>query len=256
MALVSLLLWTTFVSAQSYKLYPGIPAGYLGELAPRQLFDNFSECTTSDTCGECFGWGYVLCDDGGCFNPDDGEQCCKGGSMCVGLNSSCCVDGPGKPGKDGVIPYSNAPLEEDDENEDSGSAIFCDFSMTGEECCSQAGEDIHWCSGEFPANQCYNSTEFSCCVDGHVCAGEDCCDIVVCMPFLVGYNGSLIMFRIQRLRGPGCREGHQSLHLQRQLIRNPRPRPRRRMNPQRLQLLQAQPQVKSRAQFPLTQERD
>lgn len=52
--------------------------------------------------------------------------------------------------------------------------------MTGEECCSQGGKDIHWCSGEFPANQCYDATEMTCCEDGHVCAGDDCCDIVVC----------------------------------------------------------------------------
>lgn len=91
---LSLLLFSAFVSAQSHRLVPGFPteAGYTGELVPRRLFDNFSECTASDTCSECFGLGYVLCDDAGCFNPDDGEQCCKGGGMCVGRDDSCCED--------------------------------------------------------------------------------------------------------------------------------------------------------------------
>ncbi|KAL4871878.1 hypothetical protein BDV12DRAFT_194023 [Aspergillus spectabilis] len=191
MALVSLLLSATLASAQSHRLYPGIDAGYVGELAPRQLLDSISDCTISDTCGECFGLGYVLCDNGGCFNPDDGQQCCKGGSMCIGLNSSCCNNGPGKPGKDGVVPYSSdAPVEDDDEDEDSGSSIFCDTSMTGEECCSQGGDDIHWCSGEFPANTCFNSTELTCCVDGHVCAGEECCDIADSTPTAPWLSGT------------------------------------------------------------------
>lgn len=93
---LSLLLFSALVSAQfqSHRLIPGFPteAGYTGELVPRRLFDNFSECTASDTCSECFGLGYVLCDDAGCFNPDDGEQCCKGGGMCVGRDDSCCED--------------------------------------------------------------------------------------------------------------------------------------------------------------------
>lgn len=87
-----LLLLSTLVSAQSHKLLPGYPIEYTSELTPRRLFDNSSACTASDTCAECFGLGYVLCDDAGCFNPDDGEQCCKGGGMCVGRDESCCED--------------------------------------------------------------------------------------------------------------------------------------------------------------------
>lgn len=95
--LLLLLFHTFFISAQSQSnrvLLPGFPiqTEYTGEIVPRRLFDNFSACTASDTCGECFGLGYVLCDDGGCFNPDDGEQCCKGGAMCVGRDDSCCED--------------------------------------------------------------------------------------------------------------------------------------------------------------------
>ncbi|OJJ58577.1 hypothetical protein ASPSYDRAFT_44950 [Aspergillus sydowii CBS 593.65] len=188
--LLLLLFHTFFISAQSQSnrvLLPGFPiqTEYTGEIVPRRLFDNFSACTASDTCGECFGLGYVLCDDAGCFNPDDGEQCCKGGAMCVGRDDSCCEDGPGKAGKDGVVSSStSSSSDEDDEDEDDddSGAVFCDATMTGEECCSQGGKDIHWCSGEFPANQCYDATEMTCCEDGHVCAGDDCCDIVDSKP--------------------------------------------------------------------------
>ncbi|KAL3474856.1 hypothetical protein BJX99DRAFT_171077 [Aspergillus californicus] len=184
MHIASLLLSAVLAFAKSDILRPGIPVAYAGELVPRRLFDNISECTTLDTCAECFGWGYRLCDDAGCFNPDDGEQCCKGGDMCVGLDSSCCENGAGKAGKDGVVPYSSRPIddEDEDEDEDAGSSWYCTASMTGEECCSEGGADIHWCSGAFPSNMCYNSTQQTCCVDGHICSEEDCCDIVDSKP--------------------------------------------------------------------------
>ncbi|OJJ01181.1 hypothetical protein ASPVEDRAFT_52188 [Aspergillus versicolor CBS 583.65] len=184
-----LLFFSTLASAQSHKLLPGYPIAYTSELTPRRLFDNSSACTASDTCGECFGLGYVLCDDAGCFNPDDGEQCCKGGGMCVGRDDSCCEDGPGKEGKDGVVSQTTSD-EDDDEDEDNSDAVFCDATMTGEECCSQGGKDIHWCSGEFPANQCYDASEMTCCEDGHVCAGDDCCDIVDSKPTTPWVSGA------------------------------------------------------------------
>ncbi|KAL4998001.1 hypothetical protein BDV10DRAFT_77792 [Aspergillus recurvatus] len=174
----------SIASAQSHRLLPGVhvEAITVGELAPRRLFDNASECTIRDTCGECFGFGYVLCDNSGCFNPDDGEQCCKGGTMCVGRDDSCCQNGPGEPGEDGTITYpSDTTIDEDEEEdeEDESTSWMCDTSMTGEECCSGGGADIHWCTGEYPMVICYNSTRETCCEDGHFCEGEDCCDIVV-----------------------------------------------------------------------------
>ncbi|KAL4756779.1 uncharacterized protein BDW70DRAFT_153903 [Aspergillus foveolatus] len=128
----------------------------------------------------CFGFGYVLCDNSGCFNPDDGEQCCKGGYMCVGRDDSCCPNGPGEPGEDGTITYpSDTSLEEDEDKDEEYTSWTCDTTMTGEECCSGGGPDIHWCTGEYPSVTCYNSTRETCCEDGHFCEGEDCCDIVV-----------------------------------------------------------------------------
>ncbi|KAL4777793.1 hypothetical protein BDW60DRAFT_202672 [Aspergillus nidulans var. acristatus] len=172
----------TIASAQTHRLFPGMHVESIGELIPRRLFDNASECTIRDTCGECFGFGYVLCDKSGCFNPDDGEQCCKGGYMCVGRDDSCCLNGPGEPGEDGTITYPSDTSLEEDEGEDEYTSWTCDTTMTGEECCSGGGPDIHWCTGEYPSVTCYNSTRETCCEDGHFCEGEDCCDIVDSTP--------------------------------------------------------------------------
>lgn len=80
----------TIASAQTHRFFPGMHVESIGELIPRRLYDNASECTIRDTCGECFGFGYVLCDNSGCFNPDDGEQCCKDG--CMFLQIRCRMD--------------------------------------------------------------------------------------------------------------------------------------------------------------------
>ncbi|KAL4818887.1 hypothetical protein BDW67DRAFT_145344 [Aspergillus spinulosporus] len=171
----------TIASAQTHRLFPGMHVEAIGELVPRRLYDNASECTIRDTCGECFGFGYVLCDRSGCFNPDDGEQCCKDGYTCVGRDDSCCPNGPGEPGEDGTVTYpSDTSIEEDEDEDDESTSWTCDTTMTGEECCSGGGPDIHWCTGEYPMVTCYNSTRQTCCEDGHFCEGEDCCDIVVC----------------------------------------------------------------------------
>ncbi|KAL2856626.1 hypothetical protein BJY01DRAFT_171102 [Aspergillus pseudoustus] len=184
MRLACLLLSASFASGQALRLLPGFQSG---GLVPRQLVGDGSDCSIYDTCGECFGTGYVLCDNAGCFNPDDGEQCCEGGSMCVGFNSSCCINGPGTAGEDGAIDYDSLEDEDEDdededEDEDSSTSWLCDITMTDEECCVAGGENIHWCPGDVSGGLCMNSTEMICCEDGHVCDTEDCCDIVDSTP--------------------------------------------------------------------------
>jgi hypothetical protein len=81
MRLATLLLSASLAGAQTLRQLPGFQTRGFGGLVPRQSIGDGSGCSIYDTCGECFGTGYVLCDDAGCFNPDDGEQCCKGGGM-------------------------------------------------------------------------------------------------------------------------------------------------------------------------------
>ncbi|KAL3467051.1 hypothetical protein BJX64DRAFT_248763 [Aspergillus heterothallicus] len=178
MRLANLLLSASLASGQALRLLPGFQT--TGGLVPRQLVGDGSDCSIYDTCGECFGTGYVLCDNAGCFNPDDGEQCCEGGSMCVGLDSSCCIDGPGTPGEDGAIDYDS--LDDDEEDEDSSTSWQCDITMTEEECCVAGGENIHWCPGDLSGGLCMNSTEMVCCEDGHICDTDGCCELVDSTP--------------------------------------------------------------------------
>ncbi|KAL3447295.1 hypothetical protein BJX65DRAFT_93901 [Aspergillus insuetus] len=180
MQLVTFLLSASLAGAQTFRHLPGFQTRGFGGLVPRQSIGDGSGCSIYDTCGECFGTGYVLCDDAGCFNPDDGEQCCKGGASCVGRNSSCCIDGPGTPGEDGAIDYDS--LEDDEEDEESSTSWLCDITMTDEECCVAGGENIHWCPGNLSGGLCMNSTDQICCEDGHVCFEQDCCDIVDSTP--------------------------------------------------------------------------
>ncbi|KAL2815321.1 hypothetical protein BJX63DRAFT_390102 [Aspergillus granulosus] len=177
MRFTCLLLSASLASGQALRLLPG-PQTW--GLVPRQLAVDGSDCSIYDTCGECFGTGYVLCDNAGCFNPDDGEQCCKGGAMCVGLDSSCCIDGPGTPGEDGAIDYDS--LDDFGDDEESSTSWTCDITMTDEECCVTGGENIHWCPGNLSGGLCINSSEMICCEDGHVCVEKDCCEIVDSTP--------------------------------------------------------------------------
>jgi hypothetical protein len=47
-----------------------------GLLSRRQI----DQCSASNICHECFGDGYLVCDNVGCFNPDEHHQCCNNGS--------------------------------------------------------------------------------------------------------------------------------------------------------------------------------
>ncbi|KAL2177811.1 uncharacterized protein P884DRAFT_243152 [Thermothelomyces heterothallicus CBS 202.75] len=122
-------------SRQGTALIPGSSSPGFGLLARQNPF-----CTTESTCAECFGEGYVVCDDIGCFNPDEDDQCCAGAVICVGRDNSCYRDD------------------------------------TGEECCQRApNPPLHWCSGDFPNFRCYNPKNQFCCTNGKVCDEKDCC---------------------------------------------------------------------------------
>ncbi|KAL2165049.1 hypothetical protein VTH06DRAFT_345 [Thermothelomyces fergusii] len=159
-------------SRRGMALIPGSASPGLG-LLPRQ--NPF--CTTESTCAECFGDGSIVCDDIGCFNPDEYEQCCAGAAICVGKDNSCCegFGGPGVTGTAGVPTGTTAatPTPTDDGH---SQWYACRRGDTGEECCQRAPDPpLHWCSGEFPSFVCYNAENQSCCANGKVCSGEDCC---------------------------------------------------------------------------------
>ena len=65
------------------------------------------------------------------------------------------------------------------------SGWTCTKDDSGEDCCQRGGSAVHWCSGEFPAQKCYNPSKESCCTDGSVCFGEDCCELFVSLPIVI-----------------------------------------------------------------------
>lgn len=56
---------------------PGLESTLIGRGLPVAA----ENCTRNTPCHECYGDGYVVCDNAGCFNPDEGQQCCKNGCM-------------------------------------------------------------------------------------------------------------------------------------------------------------------------------
>lgn len=96
-----------FLSATlAWALEQRIP-GYEPTLVARGLPTMSPNCTRHSTCDSCFGDGYVVCDNAGCFNPDAAQQCCKNGSrlscsplpvptdgfhldLCVAKDNGCC----------------------------------------------------------------------------------------------------------------------------------------------------------------------
>ncbi|KAL1845919.1 hypothetical protein VTK73DRAFT_415 [Phialemonium thermophilum] len=135
------------------------------------------ECTIHSTCSECFGAGNIVCDHVGCFNPDAHEQCCAGAAICVAKDNSCCRDlgGPGVTGKAGAPDAT--PTFASTAGAPSVTSWSCTADETGEECCQKAPVPLHWCSGQFPQQRCYNSDSQFCCTDGTVCDGSGCCDL-------------------------------------------------------------------------------
>jgi hypothetical protein len=58
---------------------PRLCAGMMDFEADRVLLtrqDDGSNCSTLDTCSQCFGPGYVICSYIACFNPSLHQQCC------------------------------------------------------------------------------------------------------------------------------------------------------------------------------------
>lgn len=52
-----------------------------------KLYDGYGE-----TCESVFGFGYVFCgDDGACYNPIEGQLCCKGGCIMTPSDGNFCV---------------------------------------------------------------------------------------------------------------------------------------------------------------------
>jgi len=128
-------------------------------------------CTSGTTCAECFGVGNIGCDVIGCYNPDAGEQCCAGGTYCVGPDTSCCDNGAGVPFDDstGSPTVSDTPTG-------TGSTFPSSTTCT-------TSDDCEVCFGPGNINcdydGCYNpSAGEQCCAGGTYCVGPDtsCCD--------------------------------------------------------------------------------
>ncbi|KFY58203.1 hypothetical protein V496_06224 [Pseudogymnoascus sp. VKM F-4515 (FW-2607)] len=165
-----LFLLPSLASAVLTKLKPGFsPEGAF--LAAR------AGCTIHSTCDECYGDGYVICSEHYCFNPGKGQQCCANGSYCIAKSNDCCDSGPGKTGQSG----NPVPLATDfrTPTASEGAVITCAASNKkyndGQECCK--GYNATW---SFCPNSagCYLLQVETCCTDGSICEGEDCCDLV------------------------------------------------------------------------------
>ncbi|AEO70733.1 uncharacterized protein THITE_2057735 [Thermothielavioides terrestris NRRL 8126] len=148
----------------------------LAELHGRQ---DENDCTIHSTCDQCFGEGYIICDTMGCFNPDKHEQCCSEAYVCIGKDNSCCSawGGPGITGTAGV-PNVTAALTET-APAPTVSSWSCTRFDSGEACCQRAPIPLHWCSGDFPNQRCYNPENQFCCTDGTVCDEAGCCELFV-----------------------------------------------------------------------------
>ncbi|KAB8067822.1 hypothetical protein BDV29DRAFT_196143 [Aspergillus leporis] len=175
MNLLSILFLTGHTLAIWHKSLPVHESHNFNNLIQRES----GNCTINTTCSECYGSGNILCDNAGCFNPDAGEQCCKGGYSCAAWDNSCCESlGTGTPGTDGVVPLASATASS---TGGQLTTITCTIDQTNDECCSQNGHySLRWCAGVYPNQECYNPKRQTCCSDGTVCMGERCCDIVVC----------------------------------------------------------------------------
>jgi hypothetical protein len=68
-------------SAALQRLQPGSGASPAGAAA--LLARQFNTCSSRDTCHDCYGEGYVVCDTIGCFNPEIHQQCCKDACECL-----------------------------------------------------------------------------------------------------------------------------------------------------------------------------
>ncbi|KAK4140254.1 uncharacterized protein C8A04DRAFT_32212 [Dichotomopilus funicola] len=174
--LLTFLATSSVASAAWQKLMPGLA---VEELFARQWDD--AGCSSSSTCAQCFGQGNIICDKIGCFNPDQHEQCCAGAAICVGKTNTCCsaLGGPGVTGTAGrpsAAPDTALPAPTSTSTQDS--SWTCTRQDSGEACCQRAPVvPLHWCSGDFPAQKCYNAKNQFCCTDGTVCDEEGCCTL-------------------------------------------------------------------------------
>lgn len=75
----SLAISVASASRPGMALIPGPSSSGFSLLARQNPF-----CTSESTCAECFGDGYIICDDIGCFNPEEHDQCCAGAGKFAG----------------------------------------------------------------------------------------------------------------------------------------------------------------------------
>jgi hypothetical protein len=100
-----LILVTCHLSAASRKIQLDVPLEARSNLNSRQYIGG--NCSSTETCSECYGPGNVICSYIACFNPGAHEQCCADASefslikqrpqhaklslgYCVAANNSCC----------------------------------------------------------------------------------------------------------------------------------------------------------------------
>lgn len=192
------------------------------------------ECTIQSTCAQCFGEGSVICDNIGCYNPNKHEQCCSGACMppsfilpysythkrvqaanevataiCVGKDNSCC-SAWGGPGVSGTAGVPNATAAETAPAPTTSDVSWeCTRLDSGEQCCQRAPIPLHWCSGDYPSQRCYNPKNQFCCTDGTVCDEKDCCALFVCCWAILLFPGyveawlTLLLDRVDYQPVPG-----------------------------------------------------
>jgi hypothetical protein len=101
-----LMLVSCHLSAGLQKIQLEMQPEERSNLDPRQYLGG--NCSSTDTCSECYGPGNVICSYIACFDPSTYEQCCADasgfspmqekpsrmltffGGFCVAANNSCC----------------------------------------------------------------------------------------------------------------------------------------------------------------------
>ncbi|KAK2772243.1 hypothetical protein FQN53_004679 [Emmonsiellopsis sp. PD_33] len=133
------------------------------------------------TCSECYGEGYLICSYVGCYNPSEHQQCCADANLCVAKDNSCCDDfgGPGVSATTDGTPLPTSLYTPSYTPTGTPFSFDCYPEESGEECCSKSNGLIYCpASGGYPNIACYHPTDQTCCSDGTICYGKDCCDLV------------------------------------------------------------------------------
>ncbi|KAK2799866.1 hypothetical protein FQN51_006467 [Onygenales sp. PD_10] len=107
------------------------------------------------------------------------ELICKTCSECYGEGAVPTQGGPGVSATTDGTPLPTSLYTPSYTPTGTPFSFDCYPEESGEECCSKSNGLIYCpASGGYPNIACYHPTDQTCCSDGTICYGKDCCDLV------------------------------------------------------------------------------